>query len=57
MVVSGVLIVSMLFPRSESCWMFGRLIRCLTDDIDEISLCSSFRDLMVSEMGVEILDI
>lgn len=49
--------VSMLFPRRESCSRFGKLVRCLIDDREEISLCSSFREVMEAEMGVEIVEI
>src|SRR5699024_4451909 len=49
--------VSMSFPRRESCSRFGRFIRCLIDDREDISLCSSFREVMVTEMGVEIVEI
>lgn len=50
-------IVSMLFPRRESCLRFGRAARCLTDDNELISLCSSFRDVIVSESDVGRVDI
>lgn len=49
--------ISMLFPRRESCSRLGRLSRCLTADNEVISLCSSFKALIVSEMGVESVDI
>lgn len=43
----------MRFPRNESCSSFGRLARCRTEDNEEISLCSSFNVVIVSEMGAE----
>lgn len=47
----------MQFPRSERCSRCGRLVSFLIDDNEWISLCSSFREVMVFEMGVEIRDI